>query len=79
MSILTLLKIQTPISEKNDFTYFNFIAGVHVLRKYPEWFDDLVILNTNNLPDGEVDRTRFPRLKHYPSWGFYLKYLLYDR
>ena len=68
-------RILTP----NVRMYFLFIAGVHVLRKFPEWFDNLVILNTNNLPDGEVDRTRFPRLKHYPSWGFYLKYLLYDR
>ena len=31
-----------------------------------------MILNTNNLPDGEVDRRRFPTM------GLYLKYLLYD-
>ena len=31
-----------------------------------------VILNTNNLPDGEVDRKRFP------SQSLYYRYLLYD-
>lgn len=35
-------------------------------------FDSLIILNTNNLPDGEVDRTRFP------STSLFYKYLLYD-
>ena len=30
---------------------WGFLAGIHVLRKHPEWFDSLIILNTNNLPD----------------------------
>lgn len=51
---------------------WGFLAGVHVLRKHPDWFDNLIILNTNNLPDGEVDRRR------YPSESLFYKYLLYD-
>jgi len=52
---------------------WGFLAGIHVLRKHPEWFDSLIILNTNNLPDGEVDKSRFPR-----TGSLFLKYLQYD-
>ena len=51
---------------------WGFLAGIHVLRDHPDWFDSLVILNTNNLPDGEVDSKRFPGLASY------LKYLHFD-
>ncbi len=52
---------------------WGFLAGVHVLREHPSWFDSLIILNTNNLPDGEVDRDRFSS-----SSALFLKYLQYD-
>ena len=51
---------------------WGLLAGIHVLRKHPDWFDSLIILNTNNLPDGEVDRGRFP------TASLFRKYLLYD-
>lgn len=51
---------------------WGFLAGIHILRKHPNWFGSLVILNTNNLPDGEVDLSRFP------SPNLFLKYLEYD-
>ena len=43
-----------------------------MLKSHPDWFDSLVILNTNNLPDGEVDKSRFS------SPLSLLKYLKYD-
>ena len=51
---------------------WGFLAGIHVLQSYPNWFDSLVILNTNSLPDGEVDPSRFS------SPFSLLKYLKYD-
>ena len=40
---------------------WGFLAGIHVVRKHPDLFDSIVILNTNSLPDGEIDRNRYPR------------------
>ena len=51
---------------------WGFLAGIHTMRKHPDWFDNLVILNTNNLPDGEVSSGRFP------TSGLLMKYLVYD-
>ena len=33
---------------------WGFLTGIHILKDHPDWFKRLVILNTNNLPDGEV-------------------------
>merc|ERR1711860_442066 len=51
---------------------WGFLAGIHVLKSHPDWFDSLIILNTNDLPDGEVDPSRFS------SPLSLLKYLKYD-
>ena len=70
-----LIRLQFPyISENVTLIGHNwgFLAGIHVLQSHPDWFDSLVILNTNNLPDGEVDPSRFS------SPLSLLKYLKYD-
>jgi pimeloyl-ACP methyl ester carboxylesterase len=36
------------------------MLGSSIIKDHPDWFDRLVILNTNNLPDGEVSPRRFP-------------------
>ena len=43
-----------------------------MIKDRPEWFSRLVILNTNNLPDGEVNPDRFNRKSDYQ------KFLIFD-
>ena len=49
---------------------WGFLAGIHVLRKHPEWFDSLIILNTNNLPDVSFHESMSGFLVEFFPWGF---------
>jgi pimeloyl-ACP methyl ester carboxylesterase len=48
------------------------MLGSSLIKDHPDWFSRLVILNTNNLPDGEVDRKRFVRNSDFQ------KFLIFD-
>ena len=43
------------------------------MTDYPDMFDRLVILNVNNLPDGELDLQRF-----HNDIKLFSKYLIFD-
>ena len=51
---------------------WGFLFGAAVLKDRPDLFQRLAILNTNNLPDGELDYRRYPDSKVFN------KFLLYD-
>ena len=48
------------------------MIGSSLIKDHPDWFSRLVILNTNNLPDGEVHRSRFPGQR------WFSKFLIFD-
>ena len=48
------------------------LLGSSLVKDRPDWFSRLVILNTNNLPDGEVNPDRFHRKSDFS------KFLIFD-
>jgi len=49
---------------------WGWMIGASIARDFPSTFSKLVILNTNNLPDGEVSPGR------YPSTSSYIKFMV---
>merc|ERR1719328_963240 len=52
---------------------WGFLLGAAIIKDHPELFDRLVILNVNNLPDGEIDLQRF-----HGDMKLFSKYLMFD-
>lgn len=52
---------------------WGFLLGATIIKDHPELFDRLVILNVNNLPDGELDLHRF-----HGDIKLFSKYLIFD-
>lgn len=75
----TILQLLHHINQKNENKSitlvghnWGFLLGATLMKDHPNLFSKIVILNTNNLPDGEVDLGRFK------SMTSFTKYLIID-